>query len=605
MTEPVAGTRVTHRGPGIKHWRLIVRNLPFDTSKEDIEQWAGKFGKITEIVLPKSKDKRYPNSCAGFCFIQFSSSKNAEKANKLLNFTKLKGRKVAVDWALDKDSWVTKMHEEVKKEQIESDEENDDEDVKPEQTISELKIKQETESDNDDEYETCESGTDGENQQGADEEEERTTDSEREEEQDEEESETEIKNQEHLKHNKQKKKNDQNATSSNNNKTKSKNSNKREQILKESDVAIAEGRVVFLRNLPYSSTNEQFREWLKEEERYGKEQIKLAITCRNAHTGESNGSAFVHFHERKEADAFLERLNSEPGVLFDNRKLIGNRAISRTDAQKIVQKADEKAMKKDKRNLYLLRASLIRPGTEQARGMSDDDARLRERLGEMARHKLKNLLMFVSPTRLVIHNIPFRFTDSQLQVHCQRAVADLCTSICKTDPITECRIMRHVKGEDEKGRLLLGKSRGYAFVTFRDHATALQCLRRMNNNPDMFTDEHRPIVEFSIENLNALRIKERRLQQSVGDHEDAQQSNKAKHNKNSKEAASALEQRLKFGPDPEAVQRTKRELMAGGQKWMPKKLGIKVRHKQRRRDDANGVGAVASTSGPMKKRKKK
>ena len=68
-------------------------------------------GNIREINLPKSKDRRFPNSCAGFCFIQFSSKKDAQKAIEELNFTMLKDRKVSVDWAIDKDSWVTKEQE--------------------------------------------------------------------------------------------------------------------------------------------------------------------------------------------------------------------------------------------------------------------------------------------------------------------------------------------------------------------------------------------------------------------------------------------------------------------------------------------------------------
>ena len=114
---------LTHRGVGIKQWRLIVRNLNFNvcfffiyfllkiyhlqTKEEDIQHWANKYGKITEIRLPKCKDKRYPDSCAGFCFIQFARKADAEKARTELNFSELMDRKVAIDWAMDKDSWVT------------------------------------------------------------------------------------------------------------------------------------------------------------------------------------------------------------------------------------------------------------------------------------------------------------------------------------------------------------------------------------------------------------------------------------------------------------------------------------------------------------------
>lgn len=57
--------------------------------------------------MPKCKDKRYPNSCAGFCFVQFARRCDAESAQKALNFSEFNGRKIAVDWSLEKDAYVT------------------------------------------------------------------------------------------------------------------------------------------------------------------------------------------------------------------------------------------------------------------------------------------------------------------------------------------------------------------------------------------------------------------------------------------------------------------------------------------------------------------
>jgi hypothetical protein len=64
-----------------------------------------------------------------------------------------------------------------------------------------------------------------------------------------------------------------------------------------------------------------------------------------------------------------------------------------------------------------------------------------------------------------------------------------------------------------------------------------------------------------------------------------------------------IEEKLKKSNDPMAVEKTKRQLMAGGQKWMPKKLGQKIRHK-------NNSGAVrkrrsSNKDGPKTKRSKK
>lgn len=48
-------------------------------------------------------------------------------------------------------------------------------------------------------------------------------------------------------------------------------------------------------------------------------------------------------------------------------------------------------------------------------------------------------------------------------------------------------------------------SKGFGFVSFSTHKHALRVLRALNNNPETFTKERRPIVEFTVENLNALK----------------------------------------------------------------------------------------------------
>lgn len=88
------------------------------------------------------------------------------------------------------------------------------------------------------------------------------------------------------------------------------------------------------------------------------------------------------------------------GVAINNRQVYGHRAVPRTNVAEF--KKDAGKVVKDKRNLYLLRASLIREGTSQARGMSEHDIALRKRLIAAAKVKLKDLTMFVSPTRLAV-----------------------------------------------------------------------------------------------------------------------------------------------------------------------------------------------------------
>ncbi|KAI1709866.1 RNA recognition motif domain-containing protein [Ditylenchus destructor] len=523
-------SNMTHRGPGIKSWRLIIRNLPFDTKEEEVTELASKFGRIKELRLPKCKDTKFPDSCAGFCFVQYFGRKEAEEAKEQLNFTQFKSRKVAVDWALDKDSYMTKTIEggsqknvkRTSKQRIvfEEDEkmETDDGSSGDEEADVKKEVKEELEEPESDDG--CSS--DGE----AD-------------------IKDEIKDEvEDLE---------------------LKSIQKKEEPKRREDKAVTEGRVVFLRNLDFDTTNEDVKE---EAEKYGK--VSLAIMCKYKQTDQATGTAFVHFAEKESADKFLDQLVKEDGILMKDRRIYGHRALPKSDAESL--KKDAKKQPKDKRNLHLLRASLIRTGTAQARDMSETDGQMRQKLAEVAKTKLKNLHMFVSPTRLAIHNIPFAYTDEQFRQVClDRAKGGQTEAV----NITECRIMREKKGKDAKGRLILGRSKGFGFVEFDTHTNALTCLRTMNNNSEIFTNERRPIVEFAIENLQALRLKEQRR---FGP----------------KSGRTQIGNKSQVGPltvkDAAALVDTKRTLMAGGKKWLPKKLGAKVRHK--------------NTGGPSKSTKK-
>lgn len=70
-------------------------------------------------------------------------------------------------------------------------------------------------------------------------------------------------------------------------------------------------------------------------------------------------------------------------------------------------------------------------------------------------------------------------------------------------------VVKHVKvlyDHDRPGQDGKPKSRGLAFVEFEEHEHALVALRQLNNNPEPFGTERRPIVEFSIESVKALKV---------------------------------------------------------------------------------------------------
>lgn len=112
--------------------------------------------------------------------------------------------------------------------------------------------------------------------------------------------------------------------------------------------------------------------------------------------------------------------------------------------------------------------------------------------------------MFVSKDRLVVHNLPASWDDKKLRNLFQKYGG-------REAVIRESRIMRDRKNLDDKGE---GVSKQYGFVTFTRHENALTALRNLNNNPNIFSSNKRPIIVFSIESRAAILAKQKRLEKS-------------------------------------------------------------------------------------------
>lgn len=476
-----------HKDAKLKSWRMIIRNLPFKTTREDIQNVCSRFGLFTDIVVPPSK--KMPGRIAGFAFVQFKTRESAEKAREYFNANKFKGRLVAADWALPKDTYECAAQEEREnlKKRVKL-EENENVGAVDFESPSSKKLSEEfsdsegesgrkgSNATNDDD--TIEDGGDAVNDFEADE------------------------------------------------------SDRK-------DPAIDEERVVFLRNLSFDTTDEKLKTKMA---MFG--EVKLAVCCKFQDSGHPKGTAFVYFSTAEEAKACLKALCE--GFVIDGREVKGLLAIQRKNAEEIRRLKTVK-VPEDKRNLRLMRFSLIRDGTSAAKGMSGEDAAKRERLAEVSRRKLQNLHMFVSPTRLMIHNLPMSMTDDALKKICREAAGKLAN-------ITECRIWKDVSKLDAKGN---PRSKGFAFVNFTEHKDALECLLKLNNNPHTFTNQRRPIVEFSIENLLAVRAKARR-----------------RAHKGEKLTGRELSEKVK-----QQVKQSIGKIHGSRMKAMPKFLGMKIRHR--------------------------
>ncbi|XP_063164427.1 RNA-binding protein 28 [Candoia aspera] len=463
------------RGPS-KKARLIVRNLSFKCTEDDLKSVFAPFGTVLEATLPRKPDGKL----RGFAFVQFRNVLEAGKALKGMNMKEIKERPVAVDWAVAREKYQAAQAEgvptekKIRKAQQEGADGGEERGGRlaspgPGRPGRDSEHQIPAADSEDEEQEVSSTVQEREPDKAASSEEEDEDDVEEEEGGEEEEEE-------------------------------GGGGGGGDPALKQkqrpSDVA--EGRTVFIRNLSFDAEEEELRELL---EQFGDlEYVRIVL---HPDTEHSKGCAFAQFATQGAAQKCLQMAQDESegrGLHLGGRLLRVDLAVSREEARQL---QSTKAQKPSgTRNLYLAREGLIRPGTRAAEGVSAADMVKRARFEELKRQKLKDQNIFVSQTRLCVHNLPKSVDDAALRTIMLQAVGGQPGARIK-----ECRVMRELKGQ--------GQSLGYAFVEFQEHAHALLALRQVNNSPQFFGDQKRPIVEFSLEDGRKLKLKERRAERSL------------------------------------------------------------------------------------------
>jgi len=93
--------------------KIIIKNLPFQTSKHDVRALFGEYGQLRSIRVPKKFDK----SARGFAFAEFTTPKEAQSAMDALRDTHLLGRRLVLDFAEeepeDAEAEIEKMQKKV------------------------------------------------------------------------------------------------------------------------------------------------------------------------------------------------------------------------------------------------------------------------------------------------------------------------------------------------------------------------------------------------------------------------------------------------------------------------------------------------------------
>uniref|UniRef100_A0A8C9CKF7 RNA-binding protein 28 n=1 Tax=Phocoena sinus TaxID=42100 RepID=A0A8C9CKF7_PHOSS len=485
-----------------KKARIIIRNLSFKCSEDDLKTVFAQFGAVLEVNIPRKPDGKM----RGFAFVQFKNLLEAGKALKSMNMKEIKGRTVAVDWAVAKDKYKNTQSASVAGEK-----------KRPEPKCQELGQENGREEEDMEEEE---------NDGGYDDEED-----DEEEEEDEENRESKLtkpvqtqkraakraapaesSEEEHSDDNSDLEERDridggedlaQSDTNTEEQEEEDIQVLKKKKKKRKLPSDVNEGKTVFIRNLSFDSEEEDLGELLQQ---FG--DLKYVRIVLHPDTEHSKGCAFAQFMTQEAAQKCLEAASPETesgGLKLDGRQLKVDLAVTRDEAAKLRTKKVKKPT--GTRNLYLAREGLIRAGTKAAEGVSAADMAKRERFELLKHQKLKDQNIFVSRTRLCLHNLPKAVDDKQLRKLLLNA-----TRGEKGVRIKECRVMRGLKGAHGK---IHGQSLGYAFAEFQEHEHALAALRHINNNPEVFGPQKRPIVEFSLEDRRKLKIKELRIQRSL------------------------------------------------------------------------------------------
>ncbi|KAG6761565.1 hypothetical protein POTOM_034793 [Populus tomentosa] len=281
-------------------------------------------------------------------------------------------------------------------------------------------------------------------------------------------------------------------------------------------------RTVFISNLPFDVESGEVKQRFSA---FG--EVLSFVPVLHQVTKRPRGTGFLKFKTADGASAAVSAANvaSGLGIFLKGRQLTVLKALDKKSAHD-KEKEKTKIEDRDHRNLYLAKEGLILEGTPAAEGVSISDMAKRNRLQEEKMTKLKSPNFHVSRTRLVVYNLPKSMTEKQLKKLFIDAVTSRAT---KQKPvIRQMKFLKNVK----KGKVVTkDHSRGVAFVEFTEHQHALVALRVLNNNPETFGPEHRPIVSFALDNVQTLKLRKAKLhvqqQETHKDFQDTQENDES------------------------------------------------------------------------------
>ncbi|KAF4582887.1 RNA recognition motif containing protein [Ophiocordyceps camponoti-floridani] len=513
-----------------KSTKLIIRNLPWSVkTSEQLSRLFMSFGKVKFADLPKTNGK-----LKGFGFVTLRGYKNAEKALESVNGKIIDGRPVAVDWAVDKDTWEkqkdqgdggkgnAKEEGDDEEEDDEEDDEDADEAAEPVKDAAK-QPKKDTEVDAD-----LENFFKNHMQNLEDESDDEESNEDEEDGEDEDEDEGTTKNQVP-----RPKMTDNSST-------------------------------VFVRNLPFTTTDDQLKSFFAH---FGR--VRYARVVLNKATEKPAGTGFVCFILESDAkqcvkgcprpsrssvgakQSLLVDENADPSGMYtlDGRPLQVVEAVNKEQAATLAEKSLSQRREKDKRRLFLLSEGAIGKNSPLFSLLSPVEVQMRQASAVQRRKMVQaNPSLHLSLTRLAVRNMPRNVGSKELKELARKAIVGFAQDVKegRRQPLSKEENARDDKDVKEKERQRklkgkgivrqakvvfesnqgskvpessgAGKSRGYGFIEYTSHHWALMGLRWLNGHELQGDDgrKQRIIVEFAIENARVVQRRRAAEDRSAG-----------------------------------------------------------------------------------------
>lgn len=496
--------------------KLIVRNLPWSVkTSEQLGHLFRSFGKVKYADLPQTKGK-----LKGFGFVTIRGKKNAERALEAINGKEIDGRTLAVDWAVDKTTWDKQQPQEKGEEDTNDDDEEDATSSKDESGDEDQDEDEDEDEDQNEDQEAGGAKVSRDSQLDAD-------------------LENFMKN--HFE-------NLEEEDDDKDDEDEQKEVQKRPQPKRMTD----NSATVFIRNLPFTSTDEQLQNFFGH---FGK--VRYARVVVDKVTEKPAGTAFVCFYNIEDAQNCIkaaprcnqpvtttkssilqdEAADPDGKYTLDGRLLQVAQAVDKQQASNLADNSLAKRNQKDKRNLFLLNEGSIDRSSPLFNLLSLPEVQARQSSAAQRKKQVQNNpSLHLSLTRLALRNIPRNIDSKELKELARKAVVEFAMDVRagRRQPLSkeenardgpDAKEKEHDRKVKRKGIIKQakvvfessqgtktqekdgGRSRGYGFVEYTSHHWALMGLRYLNGY--QLDNDHgkkqRLIAEFAIENAQVVQ----------------------------------------------------------------------------------------------------